>query len=246
MIFAPDLKNIAAIIVTRGDVDLTPVCEPFADAGISEIMVWDNGRERLKIKNERQSGASGLNASNHMLVRGEMIRDLSVYGRYAAIEHVTAPVILVVDDDVALDREAVLSLVAAYEPGKIVANMPTEYRTRYTDSCLVGFGAIFDRDLPSQAFAKLGFDGRVSPFIEDDWERFQRTQNGVTFHIGNAGILRRTCDVVFTTLTPFTLVDLPFTYLPQTRAPNRMYRQPGNTLERQRMLELCRKVRDHA
>ncbi len=148
--------------------------------------------------------------------------DMSVYGRYAALDMVTKDVVIVQDDDVGLSTEAIDGLLAAYEPGKIVANVPPEYRERYTDSTLVGFGAIFDRDLPAKAFAR--FREHVAYADEQ------------TF--------RRTCDIVFTVLTPFTLVDLPFTYLPHTRAPNRMYRQPGNFEERQRMLKLAREVRD--
>ncbi len=148
--------------------------------------------------------------------------DLSVYGRYAAIEQATTKAVLVLDDDVELSPEAIEGFLRAYVPRRIVANMPREYRARYTDNCLVGFGAIFDRDLPAKAFARFR---EHAPFTE---EKF----------------FRRTCDIVFTMLTPFTMVDLPFTYLPQTRAANRMFRQQGNGSERARMQELARKVRD--
>lgn len=165
---------------------------------------------------------SGLTAENVVWDNATVAEDMSVYGRYAALELVTRPVVIVQDDDVLLSAEAVRGLLDAYEPGVIIANLPHEYRHRYTDSTLIGFGAIFDKDLPDKAFAKFR---EYAPATEEQW-------------------FRRTCDVVFTTLTPFKLVDLPFDYLPHTRAPNRMYRQPNHGLERQRMLQLARKVRD--
>jgi hypothetical protein len=188
-------SEVAPIIVTRGDVTLAKVLAPFDGYGFADGYVWNNGSED---------------------------ENLSVFGRYAAIEHVKAPVILVVDDDVALGKKAVDGLLAAYRPRKLVANMPLEYRERYTDSCLVGFGAIFDRGLPAKAFKRFR---QGAPLTDNEW-------------------FLRTADVVFSVLTPFELVDLPFEYLPQTRAPNRMFRQPGNHTERQSMLAICRKVRD--
>lgn len=190
-----EASKVAPIVVTRGDVSIDEVLAPFDCVGFPEAYVWNNGGDD---------------------------ENLSVFGRYAAIEHVSAPVILVVDDDVALSKEAIDGLLAAYKPRKLVANMPPEYRERYTDSALVGFGAIFDRGLPAKAFKKFR---QSAPLTDNDW-------------------FLRTCDVIFSTLTPFDLVDLPFEYLPQTHAPNRMYRQKNNGTERQAMLAVCRKVRD--
>ncbi len=147
--------------------------------------------------------------------------DLGVYGRYAAIGNVTTPVVLVQDDDVTLSPEAVEGLLRAYGPGRIVANMPREYRTRYTDSCLIGFGAIFDRELPAEAFATFRAH---APHTDEQW-------------------FRKTSDVVFTALTPFTNVDLPFEYLQHTWASNRMYRDAGHASNRGKMLDLCRSMR---
>jgi hypothetical protein len=189
------VDDVAAIVVTRGDVELDQVCKPLEDAGIAAIGIWDNSTEQ----------------------------NLSVFGRYAAIAHVTDPVILVVDDDVALSQEAINGLLDAYRPRKLVSNMPPEYRERYTDSALVGFGSIFDRGLPSKAFKKFR---QAAPLTNNE-------------------VFLRTADVVFSVLTPLVFVDLPFEYLPWTRAPNRMYRQPGNGQERQTMLTLCRHIRDN-
>ncbi len=190
-----DPADVAAVIVTRGDVSLKDPLTTLKRAGLGQVEVWNNQH---------------------------VAEDLSVFGRYAAIELTDARAILVQDDDVQLPLDTIKKLCAAYEPKKIVANEPPEYRNRYTDSCLVGFGAIFDRNLPAHAFARF----REHAAYADEQ----------TF--------RRTCDIVFTTLTPFRLVDLPFAYLDHTRAENRMYRQPGNGQERQRMLKLVREVRD--
>ncbi len=188
-------EKVAPIVVTRGDVPLGEIIDSLSGVGFADGYFWNNGGDD---------------------------EDLSVYGRYAAIAEIDAPVVLVQDDDVALDREAIDGLLAAYEPGRITANLPPEYRERYTDNTLVGFGSCFDRDLPAKAFARFR---ERAPFTE---EKF----------------FRRTCDIVFTMLTPFTLVDLPFEYLPHTRAPNRMYRQQGNGSERAAMQKLAREVRD--
>ena len=47
-------------------------------------------------------------------------------------------------------------------------------------------------------------------------------------------------------LTPHVWVDVPYVNMPWATADDRMYRQPGHTGERARMLELARKVRDRA
>lgn len=208
--------NVAAIIVTRGDVKI----EPIIDALPPEWawMVWDNSIQP----------------------------DLTVYGRYAAIEETVADLIYVQDDDVIVsDPQAI---VDAWEGSRaqaetdfralwhespenlreivagrhVVCNMPAEFRPHYPDSALVGFGACFERDLPLQAFKRFWDGGGTAT---DAW-------------------FRRTCDVVFTTLTPRILVDVPKTDRAFASDPRRMWKQPEHFAERQRMLQLARQVRD--
>jgi hypothetical protein len=186
-----DPSKVAVVIVTRGDVPISPLLHPFSRLGFDQYCIWDNSVDT----------------------------DFAVFGRYAAIDRVHAPVALVQDDDVLLTEKAINGLLKAYKPGFVTANMPPEFRRRYKDSCLVGFGAIFDSHLPLQAFARLNGD------VPED-------------------VFNRTCDIFFTTLTPRKLVNLPFTYLPYTYDANRMYRTPGNTEERTGMLQLARRVRD--
>jgi len=189
-------SDVSAVLVTRGDVDLAPIVESLA--GFGEIVIWDNSVET----------------------------DLAVYGRYAAIERCARRVVFVQDDDVVLDPVALHRLCLNYEPAVLVANMPQRFRDTgfYDDHCLVGFGAILDRDLPAKAFRK--FDWKL-PFSErrpDPW------------------LWRRTCDITFTALTPRKLLDLPYTDREFASAPNRMWKQGSHVAERARMLELVRQV----
>ncbi len=117
-----------------------------------------------------------------------------------------------------LPPESVAALLAAYEPGRIVANMPARFRRRYTDSCLVGFGAVFDRDLPARAF-----------------DRFKRA--------GRAWAYRDRPDVIFTALTPFTLLDVPVEILPYAYGPDRAFRQRTHVVDRHRALSHARAAR---
>lgn len=185
-----------------------------------------------------------LSMFDEVLVWDNSVReDLGVYGRYAMIEHARNDLILTQDDDVIVsDPQAIVDRwrdacsVAAqgllYVDGideiaaglHLVANMPQEFRhDGYKDSCLVGFGACFHRDTPARAFNR--WTKGLQP--DTEFESFNRT-----------------CDIVFTALTPRVLVDVPKTDLPYAHAPGRMWKQPGHVGERARMLDLVLKVRD--
>jgi len=215
--------NVSAIIVTRGDVDLAPVLDSLPDDW--EQIVWDNS-----------GGISVLDPDFPGGFAHDAVRDLSVYGRYAAIEYAAHDLIYVQDDDVIVSNPQEIVDTWKWErvmadtphlrsdPNILVANMPQEFRhAGYTDSCLVGFGACFHRDLPRKAFG-----------------RFDPPSQRVT-----SDMFERTCDVVFTTLAPARgLVDVPITHREFASDPARMWKQPGHVAERARMLELARKVRD--
>ncbi len=183
--------DISAVVVTRGNVPLEPILDSFTAAGIFDFVVWDNSRRP---------------------------DDLGVFGRYAALPECGRDVVLVQDDDVILPVATIEALAAAYEPARIVANMPERFRAFYTDSCLVGFGAVFDRDLPGEAFSRF------------------------TQYWGESGLARRP-DVMFTALTESTWLDLPYTEREFAQDPDRAYRQRGHARERQRVLAMARKVR---
>lgn len=160
--------TVSAVLVTRGDVDLTPILDSIHAAGVREIVIWDNSKRR----------------------------DFKVYGRYRGafeahrVEEPRHPVIYTQDDDCLVDVAAVL---AAYQPGRVVCNMPLAKRSEYAAIApriaLVGWGACFDENL----IHALG--------------RYTR-------RFGADELLLRECDRVFTALNPTTLIDVPVRHLP--------------------------------
>lgn len=182
---------ISACLVTRGDVDLTPILWSLPPQW--EAIIWNNRFED---------------------------EDLAVYGRYAAISRARFDRIYVQDDDCVLPRESLFALAAEYEPGVLTANMPQEFRRNYPDSCLLGFGSIFDRSLPQQAFARYQ---AAYPGVPNEDKRLR-------------------CDVIFTALTPRKLVDLPVEILAYAYGDDRMFKTRGHAEERERVLEAARKV----
>ncbi len=119
--------KVSACLVTRGDVDMTDILAAIFQAGIEEVQLWDNSKQD-------NSG---------------------VYGRYRAIDRARHAVVYVQDDDCLVPPDSIMELIGQYQPGKIVANMPQEHRHKHTDSCLIGFGAVFDKGLPAAAFARM-------------------------------------------------------------------------------------------
>lgn len=114
-------RDVSAVLVTRGNVDLTPILDTFTAAGLHDFVVWDNSRRAT---------------------------DFRVFGRYAGMAECERPVVYVQDDDVLVDVPAVL---ARYEPGRICAAMPQSRWADYPDSCLVGWGAVMDRTVTELA-----------------------------------------------------------------------------------------------
>jgi hypothetical protein len=197
------IPHVSAVIVTRGNVDLSPILDglPFED-----VMVWDNSKES----------------------------DLLVYGRYEALRRVRNDVVYVQDDDCVLPPESISALVDAHGevPGNhIVANMPRPFREHYSDSCLVGFGAVFERTMPRLAF-----------------NAFRKFTTGLAVIEGGEppsdDVFDRCCDVVFTTMYRQHWLDVPYANLPWATAEDRMYRQPNHVGERARVLDLARRCRD--
>lgn len=196
-----DAEQVSAVLVTRGDVDLTEIVESLAP--LAELVIWNNSLER----------------------------DLAVYGRYHAIEQTLNRVIYVQDDDCVLAPDALDRLLAAYEPGVVVCNVPERFRPVYpadgSRGALIGFGAVFDYGLPEAAFDAFG-QADFRGMRADDWP---------------ARFFYRRCDNVFTTLTPLRMLDLPYRDLPWASAAGRMWTTPGHADERDRMIELAQQVR---
>lgn len=206
--------NISVVIVTRGDVDLAPIIGQDWPDAVQEIVVWDNASE------ER--------------------RNLCVYGRYAAIAETNHELIYVQDDDCLLERDAIQGLIDRGTAGEIVCNMVEHRWFDYPDSCLVGWGAVFHRNAPYRAFDE--FFRAQGAMLPADMPLALKM--AADFGFNSEPDFFRTCDVVFTTLTPHVKVDLGFTHLPWAEGPDRMFKQPNHKSERDEMLELARKVRD--
>jgi hypothetical protein len=231
--------NVTAIIVTRGDHDLGEILDSLPDKW--EVVIWDNGARRISIRKRDYPLPVHLDTVIEEFWDGQRVRDLSVYGRYAAIEYATHDLIYVQDDDVIVsDPQAIVNAYTAKcgwalddMPPKqlwfegVVCNMPPEFRHDfYEEHALVGFGACFHRDAPKKAHGKFARAFGVQPTgLPDDQPS-----------------LLRTCDIVFTALTPRVLVDVSYERLPWDSDPNRMWKQADHTKERTRMLELVKQV----
>ncbi len=191
-------KDVTAVLVTRGDLSfdlLQPIYDSIYAAGIPAIYVWNN----------------------------RAVEDVKVYGRYAALDEVHTGVVYVQDDDCVIEPSAIRTLLGRYEPDVINANMPISRWADYPDSALVGWGAVFDRDLPGKAFAR--------------WRRF----HGYTIE---DPVFQRDCDMVFTGLTPCRKVDLGFRHLPWAETDGRLFKEPNHQHARNALMTLVREVRD--
>ena len=238
--------NVSVVIPTRGDVDLAPILQSLHGW---EVVVWDNGAGRVTRYN---NGSSNLRW--YARVEADGVSDLSVYARYAAIEFARNNMILTQDDDVIVsDPRAIVHawLIAASRSGMsqttVVCNMPQEFRhSFYEEHALVGFGAVFHRDTPQRVFAKIGFDGKTAPFIDDDdWSDLTIRVGGVEVaSFPDAAFVRRTCDIPVTALTETAFVDIPKENLPYAYGDDRMWRQPQHQAERSYMLEQVLKIKE--
>lgn len=216
--------SASAIIVTRGDVDLDEIVCSFPPEW--EVIVWDNGAKVVMRWDTPDSQIDDVPCE-----------DLSVYGRYAAIEHASHDLIYVQDDDVLHTSEGVQEIVRSWDAAAgdkhVVCNMPANFRHAfYQEHALVGFGACFHRDAPAKAFGKFALG------LGLDLEAM------VQWHVDNGDWFRRTCDIVFTGLTPRVLVDVPYEDMPWATAENRMWKQPTHIEERTLMRDLVLEIRD--
>lgn len=226
--------NVSVVIPTRGDVDCDEVVCSFPPEW--EVILWNNGDGQV----------SCWRSANEL--EEFPVADLGVYARYAAIEYASNDLILTQDDDcIVSDPQAIVDEwitvrnLPSYDEREdptnfVVCNMPERFREQgiyaTNEHALVGFGAAFHRDAPRRAFQNYWHTGDLINGLPAD---AMLVDEGDFFH--------RTCDIVFTALTPRVLVDVPYQDLPHAHAPNRMWKQPQHTSERQRMLELVRGVK---
>jgi hypothetical protein len=264
--------NVSAIIVTRGDVDLIPIIESLPDTW--ERIIWDNGAREIRFHlrgayavfcgNEYTGRVPDLAVYGRYAALTD--RWLAARSLDPGTGEELAQLVYVQDDDVVLhdpaalvdewyESEAIISAEHGDQRDFVVCNMPTAFREQpfYAsgEHALVGFGAVFHRSAPARAFEILSWylaRAELAQVIQDTAP--QATETIDVTDIADLDSLElwpelaRTCDIVFTALTPRVLVDVPYENLPWADAPNRMWKQPGHQEERQRMFELVRQVRD--
>ena len=177
-------KDVSAVIVTRGDVDLAPILKTLP---YDEVIVYDNSKSAT---------------------------DYKCHGRFVGALAARNDVVYFQDDDLIFTAHD--KLLAAYEPGKIVANMPSPWyeREHYDEMrcVLVGAGSLMPR-----ALVKPCFDRYLAAWPMDD-------------------LFLTYCDVVVGILAPGKRVDLGYEILPHATAPDRINLQPGQ-LERKREMQ---------
>ena len=241
--------NVTAIIVTRGDHDLGEILDSLPDEW--ERIIWDNHAGITIYENEGDWRGNGPPQPDNW-------RDLSVYGRYAAIEYASHGLIYVQDDDCVVSdpQEMVMEWMRTEGANRttslyshVVCNMPSEFRYGfYEEHALVGFGACFHRDAPARAFNQLWDGLQATPRMQEiiamvppSYDKAIAMSREPRFW---PLMFLRCCDVAFTALTPRVLVDIPKRNLPWAEDESRMYRQPGHQAERGKMLELAFQAKD--
>jgi hypothetical protein len=149
--------------------------------------------------------------------------DFGAFSRYLAIAEAKTDVIYFQDDDCIVWKDDQRRLLDAYEPGILTAMMPPE-RTDYWDTVLIGWGAIFDRELPEVAFSR--------------WVDAGEQTKSPEFRIVGA-------DFVFPMLTPWKRLDGYHLDLPHAHAENRTWASfPDYGLVKETYLREGRAIRD--
>lgn len=137
--------QVTAVIVTRGDVDLTPVLDSLI---FPNVIVFDNSRESVDVK---------------------------TYGRVLAASASSTAVVYSQDDDIIHSPENQQRILDAYEPGVLTGCMWPEWSLGayqqgidfgYDDLVFMGSGSVFDGDVALGAV-----DEYLSYFDEDDFFR---------------------------------------------------------------------------
>lgn len=151
----------------------------------------------------------------HLIVwnNSEKPYNASCYGRYLAMEQITTPVAYHQDDDLLFTAHD--ELLSAYEPGKLVASMPSPWfeRTHYDvfDQVLPGAGSLMDKDLHHAA---------IDSYLKR-WPADKLFLNYV--------------DQIVGMLTPHTRLDLGYEILPRAYAQDRICQQDPGGLKRMEM-----------
>lgn len=114
-----DPKQVTAVIVTRGDIDLALIRESLAVFPMT--MVWDNSQRE---------------------------RDMKVFGRYLMADAAPTEYVYVQDDDCIIDAKRLAAMYDP-ESGELLCNVKPShrgsYQCHYPGIMLVGWGSIFPR-----------------------------------------------------------------------------------------------------
>ena len=146
--------------------------------------------------------------------------DLKILGRYEALKEAKHDVVYFQDDDVIFTAHN--RLLAAYEPGVVVANMddPWVQSCGYHDMVMVGAGALADKNL-------------FWPVIDRYLEHHPCDEEFML-----------EADFAVGTLVPGKKIDLGFLAREFADDPDRLYQQPGQTERKNLVRAKARAVRD--
>jgi hypothetical protein len=213
--------TISLVIVTRG-VSLRQQLATVPDEW--EVVCWDNGLLCCWAVGPGHNGRAWSGPSKlHRIPY-----NLGAYGRYAAVGHAKGDRIVFADDDCVIATEDYRRLEDEHQEGVLTALMPAS-RTDYDDTVLIGWGAIFDRDLPEFAFARWAWETAAEP---DPRAR----EDSPEFRVIGA-------DFVFPFLTPHRRLDAEHEDLPVAHAENRTWRSPGYQETKAWYLDRLRQIR---
>lgn len=156
-----------------------------------EVLIWDNSRRE----------------------------DLKTYGRFAAAAEASNPIVYFQDDDCLFRHHD--ELLAAYEPGLLVANWGHgDNPDGYDDIALYHGGALVDRDLIDVPFARY-----LEHFPRDEWFLYE-------------------ADFIFGCLTPHKHVYLPIELRENCFNGRRMCDQPWQREKKFDITQRARAIRD--
>jgi hypothetical protein len=89
--------DISAVLVTRGDCDMTRIVDSIKAVGVKDIVIWNNSQRR----------------------------DEGIFGRYAAIAEAKHDIVIAQDDDVIVkDWDTIIN---AYTPNVLTVSYPEPY-----------------------------------------------------------------------------------------------------------------------
>lgn len=151
-----DPKQITAVVVTKGDRDISAVLETLRPFG--EVIVWDNGASQVRTWDAAADDWAC-----------DAAPEAKVYGRYLGAKRARFDTIYVQDDDCITDPLEILRLYNQHEQNIVMCNMkPGHAAAPYYQwrIKLVGFGAIFTKD-------QMDFSRYLCAFDHDEFFRIE-------------------------------------------------------------------------